>query len=186
VDFSLEDDSMGESLGAGLDSSALGISGDQAFSLDFLGEEPLQGSNIALDFSDGLASNARISDLGSLTDDLSHDVSLSGVSDPAPHWSLDEGYSLNGSGTASPMYAPHNYEDVSALSTLYSSVQKFGTAAGSLLASHQATPVTYGQAIPNVNPNKSSLTSISGAHLTVLLVAVVIVAGVVAFGSQGS
>ena len=184
-DFSL-DDNMGESLGEGLDSSAIGSSGVDAMSLDFLGEAPLQGSNVALDFSDGLASNASISELSGL-DDFGHDFSLSGVSDPPPHFSLEEGSSFNGAGSAGSQYGSVS-RDISGTSNLFGSVAKFGTSLGSLLAGKgmMPNPAAIGSAVQGGNPNKGSFASISGSHVTLLVVVVVILAGAVLLGGQSN
>jgi hypothetical protein len=183
VDLSLLDDNMGEALGDGLDASADGLSGTDAMTLDFLGEEPLQGSNIALDFSDGAASNASVTDFSGFDDPFAHDTSLSGVSDPPPHPTLDSGSSLNGAGTAASQYSPASSE-LGGVDELFSSVGKFGASLGALILHSGPSHAMVGAPVPGVNPNKSSFTSISGGHVTLLLVVVVILAGVVVFGDN--
>jgi len=166
------DDSGGESLGDGLDFSALTSSGDSAFTLDFAGEEPLQGSPVDLNFDEGTTFGGSITDISQT--DHSYDQSLSGISDPPPSWT-DDGPSLNGSGIASSSY--HSLDDYSQesgfdINNLFASVSKFGTALGGMVASNGYVPnrATVGAPYPNGNPNRLNVTSISGTHAAVLCV----------------
>jgi hypothetical protein len=167
------DDSGGESLGDGLDFSALTSSGDSAFSLDFAGEEPLQGSTVGLDISDGSTYGGAVTDLAQ--QDFGFDQSLSGISDPAPSWSQDNGVSLNGSGTAASSY--HALDDYSVdsgfdVTNLFASVGKYGSALGGIVSAQGFSPnrATVGAGYPNGNPNRLNPTSISGTHAALLCV----------------
>jgi hypothetical protein len=183
LDFSSLDDSMGESLGSGFDSSALDLSGSDAFSLDFLGEEPLQGSDLALGSTDGFVSTAGVSDLSSLEDNFFHDSSLSGVSDP-PVSSISEfPWSLNGSGTAASSTKTIS-SDVSGISNLFAGLTKFGASIGSMVSGGSSQRAAVGSPMPGVNPNKLSATSISGSHATLLIVVVLVLAGAVVMGGR--
>lgn len=183
MDFSSYDDSMGESFGTGLDSSALDLSGSDALSLDYQGEVPMQGGDLSLDWSDGSTYSGGVGDLAQGGGSFWDDMSLSGVSDPAPSWDAS-GFSWNGSGSADSSY--HSGVDItrniSGISDMFSSVAKFGASIGSLLNS-PSQPATLGRSL-NQNPNRSSATSISGSHATVLVVVVVLLIGAVALGGS--
>lgn len=187
-DSSSLDDSMGESLGSGFDSSALDLSGSDAMSLDFLGEEPLQGSDLALGSTDGIVSTAGVSDLSTLDEgatgiDFFHDSSLSGVSDP-PVSSISEfPWSLNGSGTAASSTKSIS-SDISGMSNLFAGLTKFGASLGSMLSGQSSQRAAVGSPLPGVNPNKLSATSISGSHATLLIVVVLVLAGAVVMGGR--
>src|SRR5258708_7437442 len=85
------DDSSGEALGDGLDSSALDLSGaDYSYNFD----DTLQGSSLDLG---GVGDTGGVTDYNSLEDQFN----LSGVSDPMVSDSLDSGlWDTNGAGSA--------------------------------------------------------------------------------------
>jgi hypothetical protein len=182
------DDSSGEGIGDGFDASSLGLSGTDAFSLDFAGEVPLQGSDVALDFTAGSVFAGGATDLPS-NPNLYHDVNLSGVSDPAPDGSsLDTGISLNGAGSAPSSYSSQmtTSSDISSVSNLFAGFSKFGASLGGLLTS-QGSPAraTVGMPIANGNPNRSvPPTSISGSHATLLVVIAIILVAVLYAGGE--
>jgi hypothetical protein len=175
-DFSL-DDSGGESLGDGLDSSALDLSGSSAFD-DYYESDPLQGSSLSLA---GTSLDVGVTDP---LDDY-QDVQLSGVSDPMASDIWDTGDTdTNGSGSADSTH-PFSLDSVDNVHSFFSSVTKFGTSIGSLFfpGAASARPVVAGR-IANVNPNRSLSAGIAGNHAA-LLIGVVIVAGaVIAFGGK--
>lgn len=191
MDTSLDDPSIfgdggGESFGNGLDNSALDLSGSDAFSLDFLGETPLQGNDVALSFSDGTTYAGGITDLpqSSNYDSFFHDTSLSGVSDPSPHLSAS-GPSLNGSGSALSQYSSSiPISDTLGQSSLFSAINKFGTSFATLLHSPSAA-ASPGFPPANGNPNYKTRSSISGSHAALLVgVALLLVAAIALGGSD--
>lgn len=176
--FSLDglDDSSGENIGDGLDSSALDLSGSSAFG-DF-SQDTLQGS--ALDLA-GTGIDQGVTDPLSLDDQFS----LSGVTDPIASETEDL-FSGDNNGTGSAVSThPATVTSASDASTLFSGMAKFGTSIGQLFFKGAApTSPTLVARNPNVNPNRTSVAGITSGH-AVLLVGVVVVIGVaIAMGGK--
>lgn len=174
LDYSL-DDSSGESLGDGLDSSALDLSGSSMFDDT---SEPLQGSGLTLD--DQYAP--------SVTDPLSdyQDASLTGISDPiqdSEGW--DTGNSdTNGAGSA-PSSHPYDVSSPDDVSGMFSAVGKFGASIGQLFMSGSASSAPrVGGPLMNVNPNRTISHSIASSHAFLMVGIVVVVGAAIVFGGK--
>lgn len=169
------DDSSGESLGSGLDSSALDLSGaDFSYNVD----DTLQGSSLDLG---GVGDTGGVTDYNSLEDQFN----LSGVSDPISSDSFDSGaWDTNGAGSAASTH-PLTISSPENVSTLFSGLAKFGTSIGQLFASSGATrqPV-YAGAPPNLNPNRSLVTGVSSKNALLVVGVIVAVGLVVALGGK--
>lgn len=173
-------DSSGESLGDGLDASALDLSGSGSSALDDLsgvGEDPLQGSTLSLDGLDAPSVTDPLTDLQS--------ASLSGVSDPIASTEWDTfSTDTNGAGSAGSTH-PLDVSSPENVAGLFSAVSKFGANLGQLFLSAPASAAPRVAGRPsNLNPNKSFSSALTGGHAALLVGLVIVVGAAIAFGGQ--
>src|SRR5260370_31368008 len=146
------DDSSGEALGAGLDSSAVDLSGaDYSYGVD----DTLQGSSLDLG---GVGDTGGVTDVNSLEDQFN----LSGVSDPMQSDFLDSGLSdTNGAGSAASTH-PLTFSSPDHVSTLFSGLSKFGFSIGQLFAAGSARQQpNYTGGVSDLYSNRSPLRGVS-------------------------
>lgn len=174
--ISLEDDSSGESLGDGLDASALGLS--SVLQSGDLSQETEIGSSLDL---------AGAGVPGGVTDPLSTDeqYNLSGVTDPIASEVFDTGDSeSNGAGSAAsthPLTATSTFD----ASTLFSGAEKFGSSIAQFFfkGASQPGPVIAAP-LPYANPNKPIVHGISTPMAVALILGVVVLGGLIASGGS--
>lgn len=177
LDITTLDDSSGEALGEGLDSSALDLSGSSA---DLSFDDLLQGSSVELG---GDFNSASIFD-GS-QNSLDDQYNLAGVSEAAPSESFDSlEWDTNGAGSATTVH-PSTSTSPENVSTWFSGIAKFGASIGQMFASGGASarPVVAGAPL-NTNPNRTGVTGITTSHAFLLIAVVVGIGAVVALGGK--
>lgn len=170
-DYSFPDPSgAGDSLDAGLDGSAIGLSGDPSSLDDFW-----SGSDLT---AGGDPSGMGIWDLGQ-SGDLYDSINLSGATESAPDPFFDGGVSYGGSGSAPAAANPY---DSFSPSNLLGSVEKFGSVFTSLWGSHQTQPTVAAGRPGYMNPYVSTPSTISKSHLLLIAIVVLVLVGIISFG----
>jgi hypothetical protein len=169
------DDSSGEALGDGLDSSAIDLSG-----ADFSFDDTLQGSPIDLG---GDGETGSVFDGAGLS--LEDQFNLSGASDPMASDSLDSGeWDTNGAGSAASTH-PLTASSSDGLNTILGGVAKFGASIGQLFARGGAsTQPVYAGAPANLNPNRTLVRGVSSGNALLLVCVVVVIGAAVALGGK--